>query len=209
MDLLNDINDTRNGILLNTALHPALDKGFIAFLKTPNFALSVDDIPYQQPHTGSPASRFTLQHLQPSELGVVIPLVAPHNTDARQPEDVSQWPVAITADLIYGASALKAWGSAALNDYIWAISKDSYYDEGGEEEDEEDEARYNTQSVTKAAINPANQPTLGDMLDVVVALWRQPAREGERKLPGDDGADVANNENKVQTWLQSMEGSTS
>jgi len=191
MDLLNDINDTRNGILLNTALHPALDKGFIAFLGTPNFALSVDDIPYQQPHTGSPASRFTLQHLQPSEL------------------DVSQWPVAITADLIYGASALKAWGSAALNDYIWAISKDSYYDEGGEEEDEEDEARYNTQSVTKAAINPANQPTLGDMLDVVVALWRQPAREGEKELPGDDGADVANNENKVQTWLQSMEGSTS
>ena len=33
VDPLDDINDTRNGILLNVALHRSLDVGEIAFLK--------------------------------------------------------------------------------------------------------------------------------------------------------------------------------
>ena len=175
----------------------------------------MDDIPYQQqPQTGSPASRFTLQYIQPSQLGAIIPTHAPNNSDARQPEDISQWPDAITVDLCYAGAALRAWGPAAFIDRIRAKSKNSYYDyEGGDEEgphtSRQPTPRYKTQSVTRAqAINPADERTMGDMLDVVLALWRRPAREGKRKPPG-DGEDVINPKNKVQTWLQSMEGSTS
>ena len=153
-------------------------------------------------------------------------MLAPNNSDARQPENISQWPGTITVDLLYGAAALKAWGPAAFIDRIREKSKNSYYDyEGGDEEGDEGNdtsgdptpdtfrqptPRYKTRSVTDPqAIDTADQPTMGDMFDVVLALWRQPAREGKRKLPGGDGADVVNTKNKVQTWLQSMEGSTS
>ena len=49
-----------------------------------------------------------------------------------------------------------------------------------------------------------------DTFDVLLALWKRVAREyeGERKLPGGDAADVADNKIKVQTWLQSIEEST-
>jgi hypothetical protein len=79
--------------------------------------MTVEDIPYRQrPDAGSPPSRFTLQHVQPSRLGGVIPRLAPHNTDARQPEDISQWPLAIIVDLFYAGAVLRAWGPTTFID---------------------------------------------------------------------------------------------
>jgi hypothetical protein len=118
-------------------------------------------------------------------------------------------------------------GSNNFHRLVRENSKDAYYDYEGDNADDADDGedasgdptpqvprqptvRYDTRSANKAqAINPADQRTLGDMLDVVLALWRRPAREGERRPPGSDAADVTNNENKIQTWLQSMEESTS
>ncbi|KAF9508799.1 hypothetical protein BS47DRAFT_1397510 [Hydnum rufescens UP504] len=48
MDYRDDIqatDDPRNGFLLNLLLHRRLGDGVSAFLKTPNFALTVDNIP--------------------------------------------------------------------------------------------------------------------------------------------------------------------
>ena len=151
-----------------------------------------------------------------------------HNSDARQPQDISKWPLAIIVDFVYASRALRAWGPKDFIEYVQANSRDSYYEGGGEGDDGEDapgdpttqvphqptdrDARHDRRSANKGqSANPADQPTSGDMdmFDVVLALWTRAAREGKRRQPGSDAVDVADNENKVQAWLQSMEASTS
>ena len=41
-------------------------------------------------------------------LGVVIPRIAPHNSDARQPDNTSNCPPAIIVDHFYASAALNA-----------------------------------------------------------------------------------------------------
>ena len=243
MDPLDDINDTRSGILLNGGFHLALDAGDIAFLmvviccrpclfratqvqQTPNFALTVDDIPYRQPpNAGSLANRLTLQHIQPSPFGPMLSRFGSHNSDARQPQDISQWPLAVIVDLSYAAIALRAWGPKTFFEYVRANSRDYYYKGGvggdvGEDASGDPTAqvphqpartvRHDRRSANKArAVCPADQPTHEELFDVVLALWMRGGREAqrERRLPGSGAAYVADNENKVQTWLQSMEES--
>ena len=183
--------------------------------------MSVNDIPYHQPpNAGSPASRFTLQYIQPSRVGTVLHEVCPHNSDARQPQDTSQWPPAIIVDLTYAAALLKAWSPKTFIKYVKENSQDSYYG-GGEEEEEEKEEKelqtdcaiqYERQSAKKKqVVDPADQPTGEDMdiFDVVLALWMQAAKEsnlrGKKRSPGNDAADTTDNKNKIQMWLQSVE----
>ncbi|KAI9568598.1 hypothetical protein HD554DRAFT_2191442 [Boletus coccyginus] len=224
VDPLDGINDTRNGILLNNYLHIALDAGGIAFLKTPNFALTVDDIPYHQPpDAGSPANRLTLQHISSSPPPTLFH-VGPHNSDARQPQDISQWPPAIITDLSYASTALRAWGTKDFIEYIRENSMDSYYEDDDDGRDvlrgpttphqpTARAERYERWGARKGrAINPANQSIVGDMdmFDVLLNLPRiRAAREGKRRLPDSDAAVVADNENKIRAWLQSMEEFTS
>ncbi|KAF8695511.1 hypothetical protein AX14_001769 [Amanita brunnescens Koide BX004] len=113
-DDINDINDTRNGILLSNLLRQPFGSGKLAFLRTPNFVLSVDDIPYEplkDEDQQSPASRLTLHHF--ANLGSFFSEFRStrHNSDARQPHDTSEWPPAIIVDLSYAAAAMKAWSS--------------------------------------------------------------------------------------------------
>ncbi|KAI9457852.1 hypothetical protein HD554DRAFT_2197886 [Boletus coccyginus] len=233
VDPLDDIDDPRNGILLFTAFHGTLGAGYIAFLKTPNFALTVDDIPcHQSSNAGSP-NRLTLQHIQPSQSVIaVLGQLCPHNTDARQPQDISQWPPAIIVDLAYAVAALQAWGPEAFIEDVRANSREAYYDYAGDMEGDDGEdaprdptsqephqptprtIRYEKRSAGKAlAVNPADELTPGrmDMYDVVFSLWVRSAKEArdERRVPGSGAADVADKENKVETWLQSTKRSTS
>ncbi|KAI9574401.1 hypothetical protein HD554DRAFT_2046869 [Boletus coccyginus] len=229
VDPLDSINDIRNGILLFVGFHRALDARRLAFLKTPNFALTVGGIPYHKPpDAGSPENRLTLQHFE-TDPGVVSQL-GPHNSDARQPQDVNQWPLAIIVDLSYTAAALQSWGPKTFIEYVRENSRDAYYPDDEEGDDDGGPSggptaqvpdpptsrtiRYDKRSAKKAqAVNPADQPTSGDMdlYDGILALWKQAAREArdEKKMPGSDAAGVADNRNKIQTWLHSMEESTS
>jgi len=43
--VISNINDVRNGLLLGVTIHNAFRRGRIAFLKTPNFAMSTSDVP--------------------------------------------------------------------------------------------------------------------------------------------------------------------
>ncbi|KAI9568219.1 hypothetical protein HD554DRAFT_2314329 [Boletus coccyginus] len=233
VDPLDDIDDPRNGILLFTGFHRTLDAGYIAFLKTPNFALTIDDIPCHQPSNAGSPNCLTLQHIQPSQSVIaVLPSSCPHNTDARQPQDTSQWPPTIIVDLAYAAAALQAWGSEAFIEDVQANSRDAYYDYAGDVEGDDSEdaprdptpqephqptpptIRYKRRSAAKGlAVNPADEltPERMDMYDVVFSLWVRSVKEArdERRVPGSGAADVAEKENKVETWLQSMKRSTS
>ncbi|KAF9520444.1 hypothetical protein BS47DRAFT_1387460 [Hydnum rufescens UP504] len=125
--------------MLFTSLHPALSRAEVAFLKTPNFGLAVDDIPFNPPQTadqGSPASRLTLQHFV-SDMGVVIPIVAPHNCDVRLLGSPDERPPNAILNSVYAAVALQAWGPKAFLTDAREAMKGTYYKSA--EDDSEDD----------------------------------------------------------------------
>ena len=44
---------------------------------------------------------------------------APHNSDARQPQDINQWPLPIIVDLSYASAVLQEWGHETLIEHMW------------------------------------------------------------------------------------------
>ncbi|KDQ16154.1 hypothetical protein BOTBODRAFT_269539 [Botryobasidium botryosum FD-172 SS1] len=98
------INSVQNGLLMNKILHSAFEQNHCALLKTPNFALRTDDIPYLDGPDGSaPDARCTLQFVHNA-------LSFPeHNRDARPsgPEDDQLW--SLFTDLTYGAVVFQKW----------------------------------------------------------------------------------------------------
>lgn len=127
----------------------------------------------------------------------------PHNSDARQPEDIDQWPLSIIVDLSYASAILREWGQEAFIEYAQANSKDSYYRGGMEEEEDDEDAsggqtaqvsrqptgqtvresqkardeRHDRRSRNKQAVDPVDLRTREDMMDVVFSLWTRAARE--------------------------------
>lgn len=175
--------------------------------------MTADDIPcHQSRNAGSPPNRLTLQHIQPSGLGPNLPQLAPHNPDARQPQDISQWPLPIIVDLSFAGAVLRAWGQKTFIEYVRENSRDFCYKSGVEGDNGEDatphpatQAPHPSTARTEQYRRRCRNKGDMDVFDVLMALWTRAAREGERKLPGSD----ADNENKVQTWVRSIEESTS
>jgi len=93
----------------------------LIFLKTPNFAMSVIDVPCAPPAV---TSRLTLQHLFEIPSGTTLQH-APNNTDARKPQGLSQWPTGLIIDFVYGTAALKNWGANASFDMLTKLMKDT------------------------------------------------------------------------------------
>jgi hypothetical protein len=58
----------------------------------------------------------------------------PNNTDARLPQDRSQWPTDLIIDFLYGSAALKKWGMKASIAKLTKIVNDVYYSRKGQDE---------------------------------------------------------------------------
>lgn len=227
---LNNIDDTRNGLLLMTTLHKFFGRINAAFLKvwfiikftylynlnfqqTPNFGLTTEDIPYRPnpnlaaedityslntslatedtPYPGHSASRLTLQYFPQKDGSVettsILSLHAPHNSDAYQPQDISEWPPNMLLDITYAAAALHAWGSEDFIRYVQSETQDIYYPR-----DNNPSSSCHTQEA-----NPGD-----DMLDVILALWKHSARKCNQQCLQDiETAESAFSKNKVQQWL--------
>jgi hypothetical protein len=193
--------------------------------------LTIDDIPYQ-PLGHPPASRLTLHHfVDLPQLGTIIPGIAPNNSDARQPQDTSEWPPAIILDLIYAAAALNAWSPKPFIKYIREQSRNAYYDDGDNQDDsnstdgnsmdrsgpsrvdarmsdqtigQSESGRYDLRTRKKISSIPLKERRFADLIDGVSALWMQSARVNKPKLE-DASLSLARNEG-VKMWLKSMEG---
>ncbi|KAF8327981.1 hypothetical protein F5887DRAFT_159478 [Amanita rubescens] len=231
-DEINDINDTRNGLLLVNQLHLPFGSGMMAFLKTPDFGLTVDDIPYNPPHAAGqegPASRLTLQHFVDSaQLGRVTPVIAPHNSDARLPQDTREWPPAVIVNLFYAAAAMKAWSSNSFIEYVREHSSDAYYPEGEDEDEDSDgvsdssgsshvdvqmgdqttgqsgSGRYARRSRNRTSNAPPEKRRIADLMDDVYALWTRSSRMGKKKTEDVHASSPSSNED-IKKWLESME----
>jgi hypothetical protein len=197
--------------------------------------LTVDDIPYhptKEADKESPASRLTLHHFVDStELGVIIPRFAPHNFDARQPQDISEWPPAVIVDLFYAMAALNAWAPKSFIKYIRTLSRDTYYDDmpvdngqdnGNVDGDVDHDVQMGDQTTGQSASGydricktSTGQPQVkercfadSDLIDGMSALWMKSSRVGKIKQEDVRASDLARNEG-VKMWLRrSMEDST-
>ena len=98
-------------------------------LKKPNYlrrlTLTVDDITIHQTQPMkraakwcsvrrlAGANRLTLHHFASHQLGVLIPNIAPHNSDAQ---DTRKWPaVIVNLRVIYAAAVMNAWSPKLLS----------------------------------------------------------------------------------------------
>ncbi|KAM6493156.1 hypothetical protein JOM56_011290 [Amanita muscaria] len=116
---ISGINDVQNGIFLESGLHSKFGQGYIAFLKTPNFALNPDDIPRvgQDP---TPPNRTTLQQLQPP-----VPLFTFLNSlDFHSTGNLL--PPTILLDYMYGVAAYNCWKVPAIHPVVNQYFSDNY-----------------------------------------------------------------------------------
>ena len=172
--------------------------------------MTVDDVPYHIQQEETPDTRLTLQHFE--HMSRAVDLMAPHNTDARQPEDPDQFPPAMIFDFLYGCTVLRRWASPEFKDFIRMRSKDFYYDTPAQHPLDERQKRIQEQTVARAAaraqrrehsnqISRSGDIEASEAMDLIMALWMRSAKKHPRRQEG--GGERASQE-RVEAWLKSV-----
>ena len=83
--------------------------------------------------------RLTFQHFNVDD--PLLPLVAPHNSDAR-PSDSNEWPPPLMFDISYGCAALETRGVPDFQEFARQLTRDTYYslDDDDDAEDDNDDS---------------------------------------------------------------------
>ncbi|TFK17750.1 hypothetical protein FA15DRAFT_689918 [Coprinopsis marcescibilis] len=110
-DIVQDINSIRNGLFLNALTHRALGTN-IAFLMTPNFAMTTSDINPTAPPTQTRCTAHAFTPGDPFALGTPSLKSGTPIRISASPE----WPPAIIFDAVYASSVLHHFGSQTLKD---------------------------------------------------------------------------------------------
>jgi hypothetical protein len=182
----------------------------LILFKTPNFAMTVNDVPRDPPVAVQ--QRLTLQHLIELPAGLTVQY-APNNTDARLPQDRSQWPTDLIIDFLYGSAALKKWGMKASVAKLTKIVNDVYYSRKDQDEitqeakqDKLKMSRRDRHSGRKAKASGSGavveeeeeERNWEDIMDIVHAFWLGPQSsetQFSRRLHD-------TRREKVEAWLQ-------
>lgn len=229
---IDNVNDIRNGLLVDSHFHRVFGGNGAAFLKvwfvivlvylyysdiqqTPNFGLGVKDIPPSTGDSSHPENRLTLQYFPGAKVGIILPKFAPHNSDVRQPEDTSKWPTNMLFDLSYAASVLEAWGSKDFIQYAESQTKDIYYPRDNNLLSSGQPLGTGLGSPStdqKAACSEhlhtgekkEGQETKSNTLDMVLESWKSSARVySQQHMQDVEAAEHARSKDRVEKWLQS------
>jgi hypothetical protein len=179
------------------------------FLKTPNFAMGMNNVPQSPRLVHNSTKRLTLQHFV-TVSSTLVQRDAPNNQDARPPADWSTWPPPIILDVLYSNAALKRWATQTTIDLIHGWTKDSYCMQPAlEQEVPEARARRTAeQRLHQAEKRPkrAGEQEELDMFDVLLFLYRlsgpQPTLEESNSPPSQPSPEDVSIA-KVNQWLQS------
>ncbi|KAF9518411.1 hypothetical protein BS47DRAFT_1338342, partial [Hydnum rufescens UP504] len=101
------IDDIENGIFVSRNLHKALGSLMIAFLKTPNFAMEVGDVPAILVDPLS-SIRITMQYIGGFPTREPFPLP---ELDAKIGGNGASQPSVLLLDYVYGVAIFRRWGS--------------------------------------------------------------------------------------------------
>ncbi|PVF97556.1 hypothetical protein CPB86DRAFT_419511 [Serendipita vermifera] len=208
-DIVRDINDPRNGILLEVLMKRLLQRGDIAFIKTPNFAMFPEDVPripeYLILRAGcQPAhlpTAWTMQYFEEEDIAVWVrdQMRVHHNTDLFLPEDLTEWPSNLLLDMLYGCVAMYRWGTVEGIETIRRLGPDRLHSPpldsdpytvqpGGPRAEEIDDESF-------------DYARLGDTIDGVVKRWQRlnVQQEEERQYYPSKGF-----QEKVEDWLRTQ-----
>jgi len=216
---LEDINDPRNGIVLNTYLHSSFGHSETAFLQTPNFAMTVTDVdlvvqPLAPGFTTPPSEanrRLTFQHFISNP---VTTHLAPHNSDARV-SDSDDWPPPLIFDVAYGYAALKTWGLPRFVESARKETRPIYYDDKDKNGDENgggggsggggDGSGPKTEHELRALKwegRSRAESDAPDGFDMILALWMHNARKVKPQV---HAMKANRTQEKVGAWLDSVQ----
>ncbi|KAJ2918912.1 hypothetical protein MD484_g1500, partial [Candolleomyces efflorescens] len=114
-DVIENINSVRNGLFLNKITHSSLGTR-VAFLPTPNFAMSTTDIDSTAPPTEKRCTAHVFELGAQGLLGLTIPSGSPlriSETEATTSPEC-QWPPDVLFDLVYANAVLYHFGTPEL-----------------------------------------------------------------------------------------------
>ncbi|KAF8815106.1 hypothetical protein BYT27DRAFT_7199581 [Phlegmacium glaucopus] len=209
---LDGIDDIRNGFLLSTFLHRPFGDGSLAFLKTPNLYLSVNDIPYNKNHA-TPTSRTTSHYIVDTGLSSMMPVLVPNNSDLREPTDISQWPPAEIINLFYISAAIQAWAPPSFKQTVQESVQDIYYNSSddatsdGEPSDigpctHPDVARTRRNIARNNRKAHSEETELGSLMHGIMGLWMQSAEQRKENEERIIDSDLVHS--KVNMWMDSQ-----
>ncbi|PVF93481.1 hypothetical protein CPB86DRAFT_829276 [Serendipita vermifera] len=221
-DVIEDIDDLRNGLLILAPLHALLRDGELAFLKTPNFEMDPEDVPLA--HKLLPAridsnhlyhsSRWTMQYFSDTEGAFQVQhyLNVPHNTDLLAPADLTDWPVDFLFDIIYGCVALKRWGQEREVESMLAVASDLVRREHRspspqpEELPKEQSGGYVRE--TQGESRPGELDSAVDMFDKLAIIWRHSNSPQEQNPVASHIPRTQDIQKKVSDWLEAVDNKT-
>ncbi|PVF97565.1 hypothetical protein CPB86DRAFT_815433 [Serendipita vermifera] len=211
-EVIRNINDLRNGMLLISPIQVMLRRGYIGFLKTPNFAMSPEDVPRVQEYPLRRAgcipphlpARWTLQYFGESgsvtylrgELGIH------QNSEIFPPEVLTEWPTDIVFDLLSGCVTLHKWGCREAMHLIHKKTSDQCHHasphaspqsfEQGGQVDDGDQMELD---------NEALFPTIDDTTEGLIKLWQGLDRRQETEGPCREYVCPQEVQERVSNWL--------
>jgi len=188
---IDNINDIRNGILVDTAVHRFFGLSQLAVLRTPNFALGMDEV---LPNTTyqNPAFRFTPHFFRSNPSDAALVTMTMYQRDFRHPVEMvnewpKDWPPDFLWDFIYGVIIVKKYGNQGAVDRASVASRRKFYPDGIRTASErakdnlecikrESKRRKNEQDSARAEragrrSGVQDQPSFSDAADVVLCLW--------------------------------------
>ncbi|KAG9308030.1 hypothetical protein JVU11DRAFT_12682 [Chiua virens] len=118
-DVVEEVDDVRNGILINSSAHKGFGK-YTAFLMTPNFAMTTADIhpdlpPGEQCCT---AHRFVPGPAHDSDFGGILHPGCRVQMPPSGSDDRSNWPPDILFDAVYANAVLLHFAAPGLQDVV-------------------------------------------------------------------------------------------
>jgi hypothetical protein len=200
------------------------------YKQTPNYCLSVGDIPFTNPpqqDQASPTSRLTLHLIVDSALvGSSLLVNAPNNSDLREPTDTTNWPPAVLTDMAYASAVLRAWGSKSFLDTLSAIGKDIFYKDLDETDNKPDDTtpcispdpgartpmaearaqRLHAGNLMKVMPHHQEETTPDSIMDGVWGLWMRSTRQDKEKQEREVALESARTHHKVKAWIDSGSG---
>src|ERR1700722_10428371 len=171
--------------------------------------MDVSDVPYRGPGE-EPVHRTTMQFMGDDFDSIFLAGMS-NNSDARQPEDLDDWPPAVLLDFSYGCAALIQWSPKSFQKFIWEENEKTYYGQGpsasndenltggGEGVDNSTDAR-TERRLKKQRIREGEteQVSLSEAMDFVVGLWRQTAGSSQSAQPDQETKSVESEAGKQE-----------
>ncbi|KAF9525360.1 ribosomal L37ae protein family-domain-containing protein [Crepidotus variabilis] len=185
-DIVDHINDTRNGLLLNRFTQSQVGVN-VAFLKTPNFAMDTDD-------------RYTT-HLFSGDCWHLGGPSMDSNAALRVPDKAADsWPPSFIFDAVYASAVLRHFGTPDLNNAVTSLWQHIWYPEGMMTSTQ---AKYQRQLGRKSSIHHNEEshedpqhgvpkPDFYDMVMILPFIGIPPKRLNEAMANAEYTAEVAN-----------------